>query len=368
MSSTVPDVEAPSSFAGYRQLSNSTNHIRLLRIYSEVDHAPIHCHLQHHPIDEAPPYHALSYCWGEPGKNHAIIIDGASATIRETAGDFLKSLRRKFGEVLVWIDMLCINQRDIAEKNSQVELMGDIYRNAASVYAWVGLSDHQSDLVFKKSLEVSPWEGSEPCKPLGDSVLGLGQQHPKNEIRPALDSLFLRPYFTRLWIIQELILARDVTFVCGSSTLPFHVLHRTCEEYNMNHFDLDNKTNFIHGWTTFHKIANFRGNSSLRYPLGSLFGLFRYNKCTNPRDKVYGFHQLLPNFRLLPVDYSKSTLEIFMDVLRMGLFDDPVTRNVSVILLQSMGETPERFIDYADEAGHLDSNLTLEDNELMLFL
>ncbi|EGS17430.1 uncharacterized protein CTHT_0067560 [Thermochaetoides thermophila DSM 1495] len=40
--------------------------------------------------------------------------------------------------ILLWIDTLSINQADMSERNSQVLLMGEVYRNATSVLSWLG--------------------------------------------------------------------------------------------------------------------------------------------------------------------------------------------------------------------------------------
>lgn len=353
------DTKDAFSFSGYRHLHDSTNHIRLLEVSRHDGQTSLCCRLKHHRIDDAPPYHALSYCWGEPGEEHEMTVDAVTVTIYESAGAFLKSLQHIYGDVLVWIDMLCINQRDTAERNSQVELMGDIYRRALSVYVWLGSSDKTSDLAFKKGLEVSLLKDPNTFEPWGDKNSNspkYWQNRSNCEIRPALGSLFLKPYWTRVWIIQELVLARKITFVCGLSTLPYKTILRMCTTYQMAGFDDENKTTFYKGWQTFDKVGAIRGATGVAHVI---FAFFQHNKCTDLRDKVYGLRQLLPNPSALPVDYSKTTLDVFLDVLRTGILENRSDAFFSADrLLVSMGETSESLAAYPRLADHLDLNLT----------
>lgn len=50
--------------------------------------------------------------------------------------------------MLLWIDSICINQEDVEERNSQVKIMGDIYKNASTVVIWLGASDDYTRIAF----------------------------------------------------------------------------------------------------------------------------------------------------------------------------------------------------------------------------
>lgn len=93
--------------------------------------------LQHFPVDNCPPYWAVSYVWGRDTKDHAIILDstgGSYLPITESCASVLKLLT-PFQTRYLWIDQICIDQAKDAEKELQVPLMSDIYRGAEQVIA-----------------------------------------------------------------------------------------------------------------------------------------------------------------------------------------------------------------------------------------
>jgi len=88
-------------------------------------------------LGDCPDYEALSYTWGSSGTDIHIELDGQDSSIRPNLAYALAALRRSEPRVL-WVDALCINQNNIHERNHQVEQMGEIYRQARRVLAWLG--------------------------------------------------------------------------------------------------------------------------------------------------------------------------------------------------------------------------------------
>jgi len=123
------------NYHGYQPLDHSLRQIRLLQIWYAVGTEDIHARLRHVSLDEKPDYHALSYYWGPPDKQKPIYIEGQEVLIRRSLHCFLSVLCEKRQVLPVWLDSICINQRDIAERNLQVSMMGDIYRGAQRVNA-----------------------------------------------------------------------------------------------------------------------------------------------------------------------------------------------------------------------------------------
>jgi hypothetical protein len=89
-------------------------------------------------LDKAPPYVALSYTWGSGVANNAIHVDGQEMAVSENLYAALKMLQYFLGVRYLWVDAICINQTDLAERSQQVGLMNAIYRSADSVIAWLG--------------------------------------------------------------------------------------------------------------------------------------------------------------------------------------------------------------------------------------
>lgn len=135
----------------YQQLSNprATRLIMLRR--SSDNNAPLSCSIVETTLDKPTHYYALSYTWGTEAPSEAMSIfppgDAATAgmstqviLLTPNSAAALKILRKLLGntDTGVWVDAVCINQSDVAEKNVQVTMMSDIYSLAQFVVVWVG--------------------------------------------------------------------------------------------------------------------------------------------------------------------------------------------------------------------------------------
>lgn len=130
--------DAPN-YQHYQSLSEKQREIRVLDLTSSST-----CTLRHVSLGDDPDYHALSYCWGPATSTRPLTITQASTTdvqvvpIRRTLASFLKHVFRSCGQISVWLDVICINQRSVAEQSAQVAIMGEVYERARGVYAWMG--------------------------------------------------------------------------------------------------------------------------------------------------------------------------------------------------------------------------------------
>ena len=86
-----------------------------------------------------PKFAALSYVWG-PNSNpqDVIICNQCRIPLTASCNDALRSLRKLYGGIAIWVDSVCINQNDNDEKARQIPLMEDIYTWAVEVYIWLG--------------------------------------------------------------------------------------------------------------------------------------------------------------------------------------------------------------------------------------
>ncbi|KAF1358898.1 HET-domain-containing protein, partial [Lizonia empirigonia] len=126
-------------YASYPLSKNEARFLNILPV-CEVGGvlATIHCELQKSCIDDALIYDAVSYVWGDPGFTQVITINGQYFRVRMNLWRVLLRLREEGYAGLLWIDAICINQEDVAERGWQVALMGRIYQNAQNVHAWLG--------------------------------------------------------------------------------------------------------------------------------------------------------------------------------------------------------------------------------------
>ena len=93
-------------------------------------------------------YCALSYVWGDPKKVHTIGLDGQDFQVTDNLMFFLR--RKRTVDLAFWIDAICINQDDKAEKSEQIGRMAEIYKNAFAVYAELGPASEDEQAVFRK--------------------------------------------------------------------------------------------------------------------------------------------------------------------------------------------------------------------------
>ena len=126
--------------------------IRLLRLDSQEDGGSITICLTPHRLDDhIQHYTSLSYSWGrdpdgDASPSRTLIIDGGVLNITENLHDCLVRLRPTTTDqpLFIWIDAVCINQSDVAERNSQVSQMAQIYKKASALLVWLG-EDHDGN-------------------------------------------------------------------------------------------------------------------------------------------------------------------------------------------------------------------------------
>ena len=103
-------------------------------------------------------YEALSYVWGSSETLCTIIVNGLRIRIGQNLYKALRQLRSRHRRKLLWIDALCINQRDDLEKSLQVSNMANIYSKAWQVIIWLGEDSPQED--GRLALAFWAWLGS----------------------------------------------------------------------------------------------------------------------------------------------------------------------------------------------------------------
>lgn len=213
-----PDQATGGSYP-YRRLEHG-NSIRLLLITPASGERVIYT-LLHAELGDVP-YKALSYEWGLPSDDDPdIIIDGHTVKIRKNLSEALKqisSVIRYVGFLFLWIDAICINQSDDAEKSHQVQKMGRIFSEAEQVFAWTGPEADDSDYAMDMLNSTPP----------SYSILPMHPELANNSrAQTAILAWCNRPYWRRVWIMQEIFLAKRLVFMCGSKSIAESAL-RVC--------------------------------------------------------------------------------------------------------------------------------------------
>lgn len=186
--------------------------IRLLRLYANENTEEIHCGLFAYSLkdEHLPNYRAVSYTWLENTPLRQIRCGHSRLLVRENLFVLLGFMRHRKFDCWLWIDAICINQASNTEKSHQVKLMGSIYTQANSVIAWLGPDDEACRHAFNVVHRLSR---------TNETPTSCGDLWPwQRECDSMVEFLRLR-YWTRKWIIQEVVLARSVVLCAGASTL-----------------------------------------------------------------------------------------------------------------------------------------------------
>jgi hypothetical protein len=188
----------------YDALNPKDGQTRILTLLpSSQYNSRINCVLSSVSIDPvSTPFEALSYTWGKEGDHcpNPIFMNGYATIISRNLESFLRTLRYKTLPRELWVDALCINQADCEEKSAHLIMMAIIYNRARRVIIWLG--DQSSD----SALAVST---------LSTITSEIDFHRISDDANQAINSLFSRDWFTRVWVVQEFMLGREPLFVCG---------------------------------------------------------------------------------------------------------------------------------------------------------
>lgn len=215
------------------------DNIRVAELEPGQDGDPLVCTLRMQSIQELP-YAAISYVWGNPAKEVTITCNGLRLRITSSLGAALGAFRLENKVRRLWADGICINQDDAAEREAQVSLMGIVYETAQVVLGWIGPDPGTGAIVidFIRSFHNSTKEYIETAR----TNLSASQNQPTNsDFRTnwmAVKDLFDRPFFHRVWIIQELGLSKQALLWYGKHSIEWSMVAHVV-------FTLDNEATFI---------------------------------------------------------------------------------------------------------------------------
>ncbi|TVY33240.1 Heterokaryon incompatibility protein 6,OR allele [Lachnellula occidentalis] len=379
----------------------SQRHIRLLELQTSASDNLIAYRLAPYLLDNAPLYHALSYTWGDGKPASTIFLDGTWFGVTTNVQDFLSRLKT-LGSRYIWIDAICINQADNREKEGQVQMMGDIYRQAFNVLVWLGESDDATAAmtlvrrVAYEMREVSPfwvvhpiirvikfltqafqsvaseriqdrmldfmgplmrfWVHHQKSMPWGliaklVTPLSTAKRLLKRDLPEsktvgaewhALINLLHHPWFERIWTKQEVVFASTVFILYGDELVPWEsfniVVEALCSSWMSKEYT-----------TLTTAEANFA----------------RRCKSTNPKDKVFALLGLSHEaerdrmlfgglLRICPsvptaIDYDKSDRDVFVETAQNMLTREGSAHRIPLDILPFAG------IGYSTEVQNLPS-------------
>lgn len=167
----------------------------------------VHVTLETYSDESHPEYETVSYLWGgeddDKSLRRPIFVGPYWDYVLQTENcwSMLRFMRPKQGVRLVWVDALCINQRNLKERANQVAKMGQIYARCSRVVAYIGRDIVEQSTPFPRRRQLSELDGTNTHR---GSSFGIKQ-------------MLNRRYFTRIWVIQELLLPERVVIRIGNT-------------------------------------------------------------------------------------------------------------------------------------------------------
>ncbi|KAK4212512.1 hypothetical protein QBC37DRAFT_465677 [Rhypophila decipiens] len=169
------------------------------------------------------PYHALSYVWGSGSERRYIQVNGRSFQVTVNLHEALRCLQLPDHERIIWVDAVCINQKNPREQGHQVRQMGQIYKTAGLVIYWLGVqTDHTKFCLdalhaFQERVRDVTYEGWtwQQWRDLWQSWAVKRKHSDPSLEREGLRTLLHSPWFRRVWILQEVANSQFAEVLCG---------------------------------------------------------------------------------------------------------------------------------------------------------
>jgi Heterokaryon incompatibility protein (HET) len=290
-------------------------------------------------------YEVVSYAWESQQPSRILECQGRVIFITPTVESFLRHIRKGHWSIRLWIDAVCLNQKDSVEKGQQIYNIGEIYREARKCLIWLGEErKHDSELfaffdlgfhcgAFDDLARESSWFGSNYYNSRNIQG-GRGAKNVHFDLTTYRGSLvnilapFRRPWFTRRWILQEVALSKRKVVRCGSVALQWDIfvsgiryLERACSTGDL--YDLDgvlSKASVVYSVsqpsTEFETLGP--NGSRIWRPRTLLNMLYKFAafECSDPRDRVFallGFADDADTFNLAQY-YSESAEKLYFAV------------------------------------------------------
>ncbi|KAF7935350.1 uncharacterized protein EAE97_008257 [Botrytis byssoidea] len=303
--------------------------IRLVVIHPGSGDEPIRCHLIHTKLGEMA-YEALSYEWKEESNDDPTVnVSGENVTVRKNLHDALVHIRLPETGLHIWIDALSIDQSDTLERNAQIKIMGQIYSGALRVIDWLGNAAENSDTALRMLKEIATHatlrrtDGTNSDEH-SNQLIKLFNGFDHGEWK-ALVALCQRPYWSRIWVLQEIHLAKSYKVHCGKESIGDSDFHDSITIFHYDKMKTENTTEYFHiiikSAVSAHRLAKnlpSHFHTLRRWISATSSGGF---VSTNPHDMIYASLGVSSDWQdgrvLLMPNYNKPLPDLFFDVVRI---------------------------------------------------
>lgn len=349
----------------YKPLDRSKGAVRLIKVFPLRQNDFIRCRIERHHISTVQ-YVALSYVWGSQEARCEILLNGQIFVVRPNLYAFLKHLAKTgyFTDTLFWIDAMCIDQSNITEKNHHISHMGTIYSQASKVISWLGNSAYHT---LSGKEPPGPWLCCEKVVQDRDSR----RRHRCDWRVPYASSwnLLRHEYWNRLWVAQELSLAKQVDILWRGR---FYSWSQIIKCLSKNALGVqEDRQRVMPLSKAFTVNANYVATlpvsrylkSTQSAPLGNLVPQFASHECQVGHDHAFALLSMASDGQNFEPDYGEQSISLllrlmtfcytsptaaFTNKIGTALGLDPRTKGIAVNLIghPSSSETTESSATY----------------------
>ena len=272
-------------------------------------------------LDECPQFEALSYTW-ECGTNTAaqeaspaINCSGKRLHVTHNLLAALRYLQPSTEHRILWIDAICIDQQNLKEKGSQVSLMSKIYASAEQVIVWFGEEEESDALAFETAKRLKNYFRHENANT--DTLEDLWRSNDMDHDLPvfgspgwaALGSLLSKRWFQRVWVVQEVVMAKQALVLCGTLSLHWQHLSTLVRDlFYANLKPLLAMTATVEGISTISIVRMLQDaiKESQDLDLFDVLTITFRLKSIDPRDKVYSMMGIVHALEQRDADGNES--------------------------------------------------------------
>ena len=308
----------------YPAINSSAGEIRLLRIKKGLFRSDIvECDIITTSLGRGQEFQALSYRWGSGKMSDVMLCNGKRLYIYPSLNAALKTFRESpmLRDQLLWSDAVSIDQANKTEVSEQILLMRRIYTEATGVFVHLGLAERQMSLgldlmhrlaTLQQHLTHPEEHGAIPI----DDVTLPSERH---SCWTEYFTLFLSPWISRTWILQEIALAEKATLGIGRYVVDWKVLEdsfRFLQEHGFLEGMGKGRDGLMIGILNFVRLQEIRqiARSPDASSLMKVLRATRNFEVTDPRDKVVGvlgiIGDLPPRLKALS-DRSLNTAQVY---------------------------------------------------------
>lgn len=327
----------------YSPLSRELEHIRLLVVQAGPKHEDAYCNLRIVSLLDRPMYETISYVWGDAKVRGSIHLNGEPMDVPASSEGAIRRVKLPDKDRIIWIDAVCIDQKNVAERGHQVGIMDKIYeKGRLNLICLDFIGDRGEDVVETvESILQDARRETNDLKDFGKTVFGYDQIAfvPSNtplsvtvDLQPLLDFL-ASAWFGRKWVLQEAALAPSSICLYREHSIPLINVLQACawlsHKYIATGIPWDD--NLDRGSKMFNFVEKNHGLYSPEFGVPPYLVEFLFTgelATTDPRDQVFGviglykqFARLRKSLQQLPSelaspDYNISTADLFTAATR----------------------------------------------------